>query len=185
MRTADIMLEEVPAGRQWREKIMSMDSSTVAAVAIGVAQAPPADMSQKKDVELKELVQLVRRFAERHSQGRVNFEHFILVCLCRVLSSQGVPQSKIVETLQICISDTGKKNIDKYLKGASWANKLMNDLFFTEWGYRAVDLIAICKFSCRVLLNFLLNKYIEGIDLSPPTLQLRERPKVANTSSQI
>ena len=142
---ADIMLEEVPSGRQWREKITIMDSSIIAAVAMDVAPISEGDVSPTDDAERKELIRRVRRFAERHSEGRVNFEHLILVFLCLVLSSQGVPQSKIVETLQICISDTSKKNIDRYLKGATWANNIMSDLFLTNWGYRAIDLIAICK----------------------------------------
>lgn len=145
MRTADIMLEEIPSGRQWREKVMRMDSSIIAAVAMGIAPVPERDASPTDDVEREELLRLVRKFAERHSEGRVNFEQFILVCLCKVLSSQGVPQGKIVETLRICISDTSKVNIDRYLKGATWANRMMNELFLTDWGYRAVDLLAICK----------------------------------------
>lgn len=145
------MLEEVPSGRQWREKVTKMDSSVMAAVAIGAMPTSKGDVSPTGHVERNELILLVRRFAERHSEGRVNFEHFILVCLCKVLSSQGVPQSKVVETLQICISDTGKRNIDRYLKGATWVNKMMDELFFTDWGYRAVDLIVICK----VLQNLL------------------------------
>ena len=145
MRTADIMLEEVPSGRQWREKVTKMDSSIIAAVAISATPNSRGNVSPKEDVERKELVRLVRSFAERHSEGRVNFEHFILVCLCKVLSTQGVPQRKVVETLQICISDTSKKNIDGYLKGATWVNRMIDELFSTDWGYRAVDLIVICK----------------------------------------
>lgn len=145
MRMAVKMLEEVPFGQHWREKVIKMDSSIIAAVAISVAPVPERDVSPTEDVERKELIRLVRRFAERNSEGRVNFEQFILVCLCKVLASQGVPQGKIVETLRICISDTSKQNIDRYLKGATWANKIMNELFLTNWGYRAVDLIAICE----------------------------------------
>ena len=145
MRSANIMLQEVPSGPHWREKLVRIDSSIIAAVAMDFAPAPRGDVSPTGDVERNGLIQLVRRFAERHSEGRVNFEQFILVCLCKVLSSQGVPQDKIVETLQICISDTSRKNIDRYLKGATWANMMMNELFFTEWGYRAVDLLAICE----------------------------------------
>lgn len=183
MRTADIMLEEVPSGRHWGEKITRMDSSIVAAVAMSATPVPEGDVSLTEDVERKELIRLVRRFAERHSEGRVNFEHFILVCLCKVLSSQGVSQGKIVETLQICISDTSKVNIYRYLKGATWANKMMNELFFTDWGYRAVDLIAICKVlgsSDRSSAELL----IQGTDLSPHTARWRQRPIVASISSQ-
>lgn len=124
---------------------MEMDSSIIAAVAIGAVSVSKGDVSLTEDDGRKELVRLVRRFAERHSEGRLNFQQFILVCLCQVLSSQGVTQGKIVETLQICISDTSKRNVGRFLKGATWANKMVNDLFFTDWGYRAVDLIAICK----------------------------------------
>ncbi len=145
MRTADIMLEEVPYGRHWRLKLSRMDSSIIAAVAVGIAPAAKRNVSLTEDVERIELIRLVRRFAERNSEGRVNFEHLILVCLCKVLSSQGVAQDTIVETLQICISDTSRRNIDRYIKGVLWANKIMNDLFFTDWGLRAVDLIAICR----------------------------------------
>ena len=145
MRVADIMLEEVPSGRNWREKVSTMDSSIIAAVAMGGVPVPEGDVSPTEDIDRIELIRVVRRFAERHSEGRVNFEHFILVCLCKVLSFQGVPQGTIVETLQICISDTSRRNITRYLKGATWANEIMSDLFFTDWGYRAVDLIAICK----------------------------------------
>ena len=145
MRTADIMLEEVPSGRHWREILTRMDSSLIAAVAMSIAPFSEGDAPPTEDVEQKELLRLVRKFAERHSVGRVNFEQFILVCLCNVLSFQGVPQGKIVETLQICISDTSVRNIDRYLKGATWVNNMMNELFLTDWGYRAVDLVAICE----------------------------------------
>ena len=146
-RMADIMLDEVPSGRHWREKLTKMDSSIIAAVAIGSVPVDEGDMHPTEDVEREKLIRLVRRFAQRHSEGRVNFEHFILVCLCKVLSSQGVPQRDIVETLQICISDTSQQNIGRYLKGATWANSMMYELFLTDWGYRAIDLIAICRVS--------------------------------------
>lgn len=144
-RTAEILLEEVPFGQDWREKVTSMDSSIIAAVAMDIAPVSEGYLSPTEDVERKELIRLVRKYAERHSEGRLNFQHYILVCLCKVLSSQGVPKEIIVETLQICVSDTGRRNIDRYLKAATWSNKLMDELFHTDWGYRAVDLIAICK----------------------------------------
>ena len=145
MRMADTMLEEVPSGRQWQEKVAKMDSSIMAAVVLSVAPVIEREVSSTEDVKREELVRRVRKFAQRHSEGRVNFEHLILVCLCKVMSSQGVPRDEIVKTLQICISDTGEQNILRYLKGAAWANEMMDELFFTDWGYRAVDLIAICK----------------------------------------
>ena len=145
MRRAKSMLEEVPSGLQWRGKIIRMDSSVLAAVAMSVTHTSSRDASRTRDDERKELVRLVRNFAERHSEGRINFQHFILVCLCNVLLSQGIPHKEIVKTLQICISDTSRENMIRYLKGAIWVNRLMCDLFFTDWGYRAVDLIPICK----------------------------------------
>ena len=145
IRMAEIMLEEVPSGRHWREKVAKMDSSIMAAVALGVAPGLEGEVCPTEDVRREKLVQRVRRFAQRHSEGRVNFEHLILVCLCQVMASQGVPRDEIVETLQICISDTSQQNILRYLRGAIWVNEMVNELFFTDWSYRAVDLISICK----------------------------------------
>ena len=184
MRTADIMLEEVPSGWHWRDKVMKMDSSVIAAVAMDDAPTSERVVSPAGDAERQKLVRLVRRFAERHSEGRVDFEHFILVCLCMVLSSQGVSRDTIRETLQICISDTSERNIDRYLKGANWANILMSELFLTEWGYRAIDLIAICKIFERSMLRLPLSVCIQGTDLSPLTVKLREHMTVANMLSQ-
>lgn len=144
LRPAELMLEEVPSGRYWQQKLSRMDSSIIAAVAIGIVPVPDQNVPRAEDADHKKLIQLVRIFAERHSARRIDFQQFILVCLCKVLSSQGVPKRKIVEALQICISDTRKENIDRYLRGAFWVNQMMDNLFFTDWGYRAVDLIVIC-----------------------------------------
>ena len=145
--SANIMLGEIPLGWVWLARVVGLGESMLAAVAVDKTSIPedsahPADNTQNKD----HLLRLVRGFAHRHSVMRVNFQQFLLVCLCKVLSVQKVPQRSIVETLQICISDTSERNIDKYLKGAEWANELMDRLFFTDWGYRAVDLLLLCKY---------------------------------------
>ena len=142
---ADKMLGEIPTGWVWRVKIVQVDRSLLAAVATDTITMPGDAFRAVDDTQDKDrLLKLVRGFAHRHSVQRTNFQHFLLVCLCRVLSAQGFPRSSIVETLQICISDTSEGNIDRYLKGAKWANKLLNRLFFTGWGYRAIDLMVIC-----------------------------------------
>ena len=146
--SANIMLREVPLGWVWHAKIVQVDRSLLAAVATDTNAISDDTTGTVDDTQNKDrLVKLVRGFAHRHSVQRINFQQFLLVCLCKVLSAQKVPQSSIVEALKICISDTSEKNIDKYLKGAEWANTLMDRLFFTEWGYRAVDLLVLCM--CR------------------------------------
>ena len=154
IRTANTMLEEVPSGPQWREKIRRIESSIMAAVAMDVSPILQKHVARTTGDERNKLIQLVRNFAERHSEWRLNFQQLVLVCLCNVLSYQGVSRSNIVETMQICITDTSQRNVERYLKGATWANKMMNELFLTDWGYRAVDLVAICKSfmePCRIL----------------------------------
>ena len=146
MVSADKMLTEVPLGWVWHVKLLQVDKSLLAAVTIDTVADDVTDTvedTQNKD----HLLMLVRGFAHRHSVQRVNFQHFLLVCLCIVLSTQRVPRSSIVETLRICISDTSEANIGKYLTGAKWANEMMNRLFFTAWRYRAIDLIIMCM--CR------------------------------------
>ena len=142
---ADKMLVEVPTGWIWHTKIVQVDRSLLAAVATDTIAVPDDAVGAVNDTQNEDrLLKLVRGFAHRHSVQRINFQHFLLVCLCRVLSAQGFPRSSIVETLQICISDTSEANMDGYLKGAKWANNLLNRLFFTDWGYRAIDLMVLC-----------------------------------------
>lgn len=146
VRSGELMIDEVPLGRKWQEALAKKDSSLLAAVVMDGALVAEGDVSsQDEDAKPDQLVRLVRGFARRHSEGRIIFERFILVCLCNVLSDRGVPQDQIVQTLQICITDTSKANVMKYLRGSIWLNELMSDLFFTEWGYRSIDLIVICR----------------------------------------
>lgn len=143
--SSDKMLGEVPLGWVWNEKLSSLDKSMLAAVAIDTSAGPDGMMSAVDETQNKDnLLRLVRGFAHRHSDKRVNFQNFLLVCLCNVLSIQNIPRDSIVEALQICISDTSERNIDRYLKGAQWVNKIMDRLFFTGWTYRAIDLLVIC-----------------------------------------
>ena len=143
--TADKMLGEIPIGWVWHAKIVQVDRSLLAAVATDTNAILDDAIGTVDDTQNKDrLLKLVRRFAHRHSVQRINFQNFLLVCLCIVLSAQDFPQNSIIEILQICISDTGEVNIGRYLMGAKWANKLLNRLFFTSWGYRAIDLLAIC-----------------------------------------
>ena len=143
--SADKMLAEVPLGWIWHAKILQVDKSMLAAVAIDSTAVPDDTIGSVDDTQNKDhLLTIVRGFAHRHSAKRVNFQHFLLLCLCQVLSAQKTPQSSIVEALQICISDTSDRNIDRYLKGAKWANEMLDRLFFTGWRYRAIDLMVIC-----------------------------------------
>lgn len=150
--SANKMLGEVPLGWVWNGKLSKLDKSMLAAVAIDISAVPDETISAVDETQNKDhLLRLVRGFAHRHSERRVNFQHFLLVCLCKVLSVRKVPQDSIVEALKICISDTSERNIGKYLKGAHWVNKIMDRLFFTDWRYRAIDLIVICMYGGKSL----------------------------------
>lgn len=145
LAAADKMLSEVPTGWVWHARIVQVDRSLLAAVATDTIFVPDDATGAVNDTQNKDrLLKLVQGFAHRHSVQRVNFQNFLLVCLCRVLLAKDFPQNSIVEILQICVSDTGDVTIGRYLQGAKWINKLLNRLFFTDWGYRAVDLMAIC-----------------------------------------
>ena len=152
VQSADKMLREVPLGWVWHEKLLRIDKSLLAAVATDTTIIPDDEIPAVDDMQNKDhLLTLVRGFAHRHSVQRVNFQHLLLVCLCRVLSTQNFPQSSIVDVLQICISDTSERNIGKYLSGAKWVNKIMDRLFFTDWRYRAIDLLTLCMYRGRGL----------------------------------
>ena len=142
---SDKMLGEIPLGWVWHARIWGLDKSMLAAVTKDTSAAPNETLSVLDDPQDKHhLLGLVRRFAHRHSSKRINFQQLLLVCLCNVLSAQDVPRSSIVETLQICISDTSEANIGRYLRGARWVNKILDRLFFAGWRYRAIDLLVLC-----------------------------------------
>ena len=143
--SADKMLKEVPLGWIWHAKILQVDKSMLAAVAVDPTTAADNRIGPVADTQNKDhLLTIVRSFAHRHSERRLNFQHFLLLCLCKVLSAQKTRRSSIVEALQICVSDTSDRNIDRYLRGAKWANVMLDRLFFTGWRYRAIDLMVIC-----------------------------------------
>ena len=145
--SADKMLGEIPLGWVWLARVKELDKSMLAAVAIDTAADSANTVDAVDDTQDKDhLLRLVRDFAHRHSEKRADFQQFLLVCLCRVLAAQMVSQSSIVETLQICISDSMERNIDRYLKGAKWVNELMDRLFLAGWRYRAVDLLLLCVY---------------------------------------
>ena len=150
--SSDKMLGEVPLGWVWNEKLSKLDRSLLAAVAIDTSAVPDEVIDTLDERKNKDnLLRLVRGFAHRDSDKRVNFQIFLLVCLCNVLSAQNIPRASIVEALQIRVSDTSEKNIGKYLRGAQWVNKIMDRLFFTGWRYRAIDLIIICTYGGKGL----------------------------------
>ena len=143
--SADKMLDEVPFGWEWLARLVRLGNSMLAAVAIDTTAVLNDVSGAEDDTRNKDhLLRLVQGFAHRHSEQRVNFQHFLLVCLCIVLSAQGIPRDSIVEALKMCVGDNSEGNIVKYLEGAKWANELMNSLFFTDWGYRAIDLLLLC-----------------------------------------
>ena len=169
--SADKMLGEIPLGWVWLARILAVDKSMLAAVATDTMPFPENTTGAVDDTLNKDhLLRLVRGFAHRHSDKRVNFQHFLLACLCEVLAAQKFPQSSIVEALQICISDTSERNIDRYLRGARWANELMNKLFFTGWRYRAIDLMVLCM-CAEAVPNSSADNFSKGI---APLLHMAE-----------
>ena len=169
--TAEMMLKEVPLGRDWEDRLSMMDETIFDAVKTISTSTPQTAIGPTDEVEKsEELIRVVRRFAHRHSVMRTNFQQLLLVCLCNVLLYQGVPQDRIIGILQICISNSSKENVELYLKGATWINQLLDELFFNGWGYRAVELVAICMYISSVgALIFAINRHTQGIFQSPRT----------------
>lgn len=148
IRTVKKLLGEVPLGWEWQGSLIKLDRSMLAAVARDTYVVPNEVPSTVDELQNKDCLRnLVRGFVHRHHSDKSDyFQHILLVCLLKVLSVQNVPQASIVETLQIYVGDTSEDKITKDLEGVIWMNKLLDQLFFLGWRYRAIDLIIICLY---------------------------------------
>lgn len=75
----------------------------------------------------------------------VNFQKFIVLCICAVLSQTGAPKAALVDITRICFGNVSEEYALRLWRTAVFLNQLVDGLGFRGWGNRASELLLICK----------------------------------------
>ena len=75
----------------------------------------------------------------------VNFQKFIVLCVCAVLSQMGASKAALVDITRICFGDISEEYALRLWRTAVFLNQLVDGLGFRGWGNRASELLLICE----------------------------------------
>ena len=103
------------------------------------------------DSQRKRLVRIATRFAKYTVHS--NIETLVLLCICRVLHCEGVPEIDLLHILFFRHHCQDFRSAQRLLAGIMLANKLLEALFWSGWGSEAVDLLSFCECSKLPLLR--------------------------------
>ncbi|KAG8531614.1 uncharacterized protein KY384_003245 [Bacidia gigantensis] len=73
----------------------------------------------------------------------VNFQKFIVLCICAVLSQMGASKAALVDITRICFGDVSEEYALRLWRTAIFLNQLVDGLGFRGWGNRASELLLI------------------------------------------
>ena len=75
----------------------------------------------------------------------VNFQKFIVLCICAVLSQIGASKPALVDITRICFGDVSEEYALRLWRIAIFLNQLVDSLGFRGWGNRASELLLLCE----------------------------------------
>jgi hypothetical protein len=84
----------------------------------------------------------------------VNFQKFLVLCVCGVLSQTGASKPALVDITRICFGNIGEEYAFRLWRTAVFLNQLVDGLGFRGWGNRASELLLICEVSSIQPLGF-------------------------------
>ena len=75
----------------------------------------------------------------------VNFQKFLVLCVCAVLSQMQYPKDVLVDITRVCFGDISGEYAARLWRTAVFLNQLVDGLNIHGWGNRASELLLICK----------------------------------------
>ncbi len=75
----------------------------------------------------------------------VNFQKFLVLCICAVLSQTGASKPALVDITRICFGDVSEEYALRLWRTAVFLNQLVDGLGFRGWGNRASELLLLCE----------------------------------------
>ena len=75
----------------------------------------------------------------------VNFQKFLLICVCVVLLEIGLPEERVNDVMIICFGNCQRKYLRSLRRTAVWMNRLVDHLSIRGWKDRAGELFLLCE----------------------------------------
>ncbi len=106
------------------------------------------------DTEERWLLNAARAYAETAANRAltvecvlmlVNFQKFIVLCVCAVLSQTGASKPALIDITRVCFGNVSEEYALRLWRTAVFLNQLVDGLGFRGWGNRASELLLICK----------------------------------------
>lgn len=121
---------------------------------LSIARRKETQISYKYDTEECWLLSAARAYAETAANRAltvecvlmlVNFQKFIVLCVCAVLSQTGASKPALVDITRVCFGNVSEEYALRLWRTAVFLNQLVDGLGFRGWGNRASELLLICK----------------------------------------
>ena len=159
---AQQLIDGTPQGRNWRMWIQELQvhaviNSGIAAdyVSDGLAATPyvPVNVSCPTGPR-GDILTAVQNYAEsaaiRFASAKcvmmlVNFQKFLVLCICAVLSRMSFPKEALINITRICFGDVSDEYAVRLWRTALFLNELIDKLDIEGWGGRATQLLLVCK----------------------------------------
>ena len=85
-----------------------------------------------------------RAFTVEYVLMLVNFQKFIVLCICAVLSQTGASKPALVDIMRICFGNVSEEYALRLWRTAVFLNQLVDGLGFRGWENRASELLLLC-----------------------------------------
>lgn len=188
---ARILVDRTPRAQEWSAmtKALGIDSlmeeNVVASFALNLNTSQPHGPPQRRIEEpyltggnASLLLGAAQRYAQ-HTVDRnytvenavrlVNFQKFMLLSICAVLSEEKCPREVLIDVTRICFGGSSKKYVSRLWRSAILLNQLIDGLASRGWGNRAGELLLICGYDFAQYMCSKDLSILQGIILQAST----------------
>ena len=121
---------------------------------LSITRREETEVANNRGTEESWLLCAARRYAETTANRAltvecvlmlVNFQKFIVLCICAVLSQTGASKPALVDITRICFGNVSEEYALRLWRTAVFLNQLVDGLGFRGWGNRASELLLLCE----------------------------------------
>lgn len=153
------LVENTPKAKDWHDALKQkgiydiMDSGGVVKFLLDTSYEPPA-ATRPTVTETSPLLR-IREYAMATAQRAsiasralvlANFQKFLILCACAVLKETGLLETDVLDIIRLCIGHATENHCWRMLGVVVYLNQLIEKLSQNGWGYRASELLLLCKY---------------------------------------